>query len=155
VLVATALMTELPAAWVWGVCGANVALDVADGYVARRTGQVTAFGAVFDREADALFVLAVYVYLFVVNGLPSWVLVPGALPYLFRVVVALRRDRPPPEQRERLAPVLAGANFVVLLVALAAPPEPRLYVALASVALVGVSFLVSFVKLLRHDYSAS
>ena len=61
----------------------------------------------------------------------------------------------PPEHRERLAPVLAGVNFVALLAAVASPPEPRLYFAIASVAVVGVSFLVSFVKLFRHDYSAS
>jgi phosphatidylglycerophosphate synthase len=154
-LAAAALLTKLPVAWLWALLLANVAIDVADGHVARRTGQVTPFGAVFDREVDALFVLIVYAYLFLVSGLRAWVLIPGALPYLFRFVVALQRDRPPPELRERWAPVLAGVNFVVLLAAVASPPELRLYVAITSVALVGVSFLVSFAKLFRHDYSAS
>jgi phosphatidylglycerophosphate synthase len=155
VLAATALMTKLPAPWLWAVFAANVAIDVADGHVARRTGQATPFGAVFDREADALFVLAVYVYLFLVDGLAAWVLLPGALPYVFSVVVALRPYRPPPQHRERLATLLAGVNFVALLAAVASPPEPRLYIVIGSVTLVGVSFLVSFVKLFRHDYSAS
>lgn len=154
-LTAAALMSELPSRWLWLLLAANVAVDVLDGYVARRTNQASPFGAVLDREVDAVFVLVVYLYLHVVAGLAAWVLIPGLLPYLYRLSTLARRDRPAPEQREKLAPFLAGANFVVLLVAVAAAPELQLRLVLLSMALVGVSFFVSFMNLYRNEYSAS
>jgi phosphatidylglycerophosphate synthase len=154
-LTAAALMGELPTAFLWLLLAANVAVDVIDGYVARRTNQVSLFGAVFDREVDAVFVLVAYLYLHAVAGLPAWVLLPGLLPYLYRLSTLARRDRPAPELQEKLAPFLAGANFVVLLVAVVAAPELQLHVVLLSMALVGASFCVSFVNLYRNEYSAS
>ena len=150
-LIAAALMSELPDLWLWLLLAANVAVDVVDGYVARRTQQVSPFGAVFDREVDAVFVLVAYLYFFVVEGLPAWVLIPGLLPYVYRLSTLARRSKPAPEHRERLAPFLAGANFVVLLIAVGAPPELQLRVVLLSAALVGVSFLMSFVNLYLRD----
>ena len=154
-LTAAALMSELPGFWLWLLLAANVGVDVADGYVARRTQQVSPFGAVFDREVDAVFVLVAYLYFFVVEGLPAWVLIPGLLPYVYRLSTLARRSQPAPEQRERFAPFLAGANFVVLLIAVGAPPELQLRVVLLSAALVGLSFLVSFVNLYLDEYSAT
>jgi phosphatidylglycerophosphate synthase len=154
-LTAAAFMGELPDAWLWLLLAANVAVDVVDGRVARRTQQVSPFGAVLDREVDAVFVLVAYLYFFVVVGLPAWVLIPGLLPYAYRLYTLTRPSRPAPEHRERLAPFLAGANFVVLLVAVGAPADLQLRVVLLSAALVGVSFTVSFVNLYLDEYSAS
>jgi phosphatidylglycerophosphate synthase len=154
-LAALTLVHELASAVMLALFAANVAIDAVDGYVARRKRQATAFGAVFDREVDAVFVLAVYLYLFVASSLPVWVLIPGSLPYVFRLAVAARRDRPAPERRERLAVALAGANFVTLLAAVASPPRIQPYVVIASSALVGASFLISFLKLYHHDDPAS
>jgi phosphatidylglycerophosphate synthase len=154
-LMAAALMNELPSLWLWLLLAANVAIDVIDGYVARRTNQVSPFGAVFDREVDGVFVLVAYLYFHVVAGLPAWVLIPGLLPYLYRLSTLARRDRLAPAHREKLAPFLAGANFVVLLVAVMAAPEAQFRVVLLSMALVGVSFFVSFVSLYLDEYSAS
>jgi phosphatidylglycerophosphate synthase len=154
-LTAAALMNGLPSRWLCLLLAANVAADAIDGHVARRTNGVSPFGAVFDREVDGVFVLVAYLYFHVVAGLPAWVLIPGLLPYLYRLSTLARRDRPPPERREKLAPFLAGANFVLLLVAVAAAPELQLRVVLLSMALVGVSFFVSFVHLYLDEYSAS
>jgi phosphatidylglycerophosphate synthase len=154
-LTAAALMGELPSHWLWLLLAANVAVDVIDGYVARRTNQASPFGAVFDREVDAVFVLVAYFYFHLVAGLPAWVLIPGLLPYLYRLSTLSRHDRPAPEHREKVAPFLAGANFVLLLVAVAAAPELQLRVVLLSMACVGVSFVLSFVNLYRNEYSAS
>jgi phosphatidylserine synthase len=154
-LAAAALMNELPSPWLWLLFAANVVADVADGYVARRTHQVSAFGAVLDREVDAVFVLVAYVYFFVVAGLPAWVLIPGLLPYVYRIAMFVRRDQSAPEHRERLAPFLAGANFVVLLIAVGAPVELQRPVVLLSITIVGVSFLVSFANLYSDEHSAT
>ena len=154
-LTAAAFMSELPDGWLWLLLAGNVVVDVVDGRVARRTQQASPLGAVLDREVDAVFVLVAYLYFFVVVGLPAWVLIPGLLPYAYRLSMLTRPSRPAPEHRERLAPFLAGANFVVLLIAVGAPADLQLRVVLLSAALVGVSFTVSFVNLYLDEYSAS
>ena len=66
-------------------------LDLADGWVARRSGTATAFGARFDMEVDALLilVLSALVWRFGITG--PWVLASGLMRYLF---VALARPLP-------------------------------------------------------------
>ena len=153
-LIAAALMSELPDLWLWLLL-ATVAMDVVDGYVARRTQQVSPFGAVFDREVDAVFVLVAY-HPRSSRVSPHSTLIPGLVTLRVPPLDALaRRSKPAPEHRERLARFLAGANFVVLLIAVGAPEELQLRVVLLSAALVGVSFLMSFVNLYLNEYSAS
>lgn len=154
VLAAASLVTVLPSIWLWWLLAANVVGDVIDGYIARRTNQASALGAVFDREVDALFVLVAYLCLFL-GGLSAWVLIPGALPYLYRLAAVWRQDRRTPEHRERLAPLLAGANFLVLLLALRAPPDLQLGAVLLSTMLVAASFAASFIGLYVDEYSPS
>jgi phosphatidylglycerophosphate synthase len=155
VLAAAAFVNDLPKAWFLTLLAANVVIDAADGYVARRAHQVTEFGAVFDREADAVFVLVAYLYFVVAREFSPWWLVPGALPYLYRLAARTRARVPAPDHRERFAPLLAGANYVVLLVAVAAPAGLQLYVLLASVGVVASSFLMSFRSLFRNEHSFS
>ena len=57
-------------------------LDGLDGWLARRRGQVTAFGALFDQETDAYLVLLLCVELVVARDVGRWVLIAGALRYL-------------------------------------------------------------------------
>ena len=56
-------------------------LDAVDGWVARRTGTVSAFGARFDGEVDALLLLVLSGYVAPRFGL--WVLTIGTMRYLF------------------------------------------------------------------------
>ncbi|SMF11977.1 Phosphatidylglycerophosphate synthase [Tistlia consotensis] len=72
-------LDALPAA----VAAFALLLDACDGWAARRGGWATAFGARFDMECDAFF-LAVIAALAVDQGrLGPWVLLAGALRYLF------------------------------------------------------------------------
>jgi phosphatidylglycerophosphate synthase len=140
-------MADLPKWWLWVLLAINVAVDVVDGFVARRASQSSPFGAVFDREVDGVFVLAAYVYFFVVEGLPAAVLLPGLLPYGYRLAAQLRPGRAAAHHRERFAPFLAGTNFVVLLVAIGAPAELTVGMVSLSTALVVLSFSMSFAGL--------
>jgi phosphatidylglycerophosphate synthase len=56
-------------------------LDGVDGWVARRTGTVSAFGARFDMEVDAFLILVLSLY--VARDAGWWVLLIGAARYLF------------------------------------------------------------------------
>jgi phosphatidylglycerophosphate synthase len=154
VLTAAALMSDLPKSWLWVLLAANVAVDVVDGFVARRANQVSVFGAVFDREVDAVFVLTAYVYFFAVENLPAVVLLPGLLPYAYRLATGWRVGRAAADHRERFAPFLAGANFAVLLVAIGAPAELMPGIVSLSAALVVLSFSMSFASLYFDGHSA-
>jgi phosphatidylglycerophosphate synthase len=114
-------------------------LDLADGWVARRSGTSTAFGARFDMEVDALLivVLSALVWRFGITG--PWVLASGLMRYLF---VALARPFPwlarplPPSRRRQTVCVV---QIVALLVALA-PITPAPLAVLAAAA--GLAALV-------------
>jgi phosphatidylglycerophosphate synthase len=90
-------------------------LDGVDGQVARRTGTATAVGARFDMEVDAFLILVLSV--FVAESLGPWVLLIGAMRYLF--VAAswglpwLKGALPPSFARK----TVAAAQGVLLVVA--------------------------------------
>ena len=90
-------------------------LDAVDGYVARRTGTATAFGARFDMEVDAFLIAVLSVH--VAPTLGWWVLAIGAMRYAYvaasRPLPWLRRPTPP----RYWAKVVAAIQGIVLTVA--------------------------------------
>lgn len=155
ILGAAAAMNRLPALLVFCVFAINIVLDVADGYVARKFGEATELGMVFDREADGVFVLVAYMYFILVEGVGLWVLLPGLLPYIYRLLTRPLRDPAAPEAKQRLAATLAGANYVLLLIAVILPPHVRTYVLALSAVCVLFSFCMSFRRLCRDAHSLS
>lgn len=127
--------------WVLWLAVAAWSLDALDGYVARRTGTVTARGALLDTGVDGTLVLVLSL---VHLGAAPWALAGGLLWPAFLLVQvwrpAWRRTLPASLRRK-----LAGGAFTGTLAIAAAPPWPdaavRLAVALA-VLLVAWSFLV-------------
>jgi phosphatidylglycerophosphate synthase len=67
------------------VAGATVALlsDGLDGWAARRSGMASDFGAYFDMEVDALFLLALATLVHATGNVGAWVLASGLLRYAF------------------------------------------------------------------------
>lgn len=88
-------------------------LDGVDGQVARRTGTASPLGARFDVEVDAFLILVLSVH--VAGRLGAWVLVIGAMRYVFvaaaRVAPWLRVRLPPSLARKTVA-VVQGAVLV-------------------------------------------
>ena len=74
------------------------ALDGVDGLVAKRRGESSEFGAHFDMETDAYFVLLIGIELFTRGRHGAWILVAGLLRYLYVLalwlVPARRGDKP-------------------------------------------------------------
>lgn len=109
--------------------------DLLDGRVARRTGSVSALGARMDMEVDAFLLLVLSVH--VALALGPWVLVIGALRYLFVAaswaLPRLRGELPPSRARK----VVAAMQGIALVVAASGlVVHARVLVALALVALV-------------------
>ena len=92
-------------------------LDAVDGWVARRTGEVTELGARFDGEVDAFLILALSVYVAPECG--WWVLAIGAARYLFLagewLLPWMRAPLPPRRWRK----LVAATQGIVLTVAAA------------------------------------
>jgi phosphatidylglycerophosphate synthase len=68
-------------------------LDGIDGWVARRLGAASAFGAKFDMETDALLVAVLGVVLLAEKRLGAWALIPGSLRYVYAVAIRVTRAR--------------------------------------------------------------
>jgi phosphatidylglycerophosphate synthase len=61
------------------IAGVILLLDALDGWVARKTGTASTFGAHFDMETDAFFVLSTTVLLWTSGRLGAWILFGGLL----------------------------------------------------------------------------
>lgn len=72
--------------WIWlygSLCLLALILDGVDGAVARATRSTTAFGARFDLELDALFILGLCVAVLAQEKAGPWVLALGLMRYAF------------------------------------------------------------------------
>ena len=71
-------------AWTAALCGtASTLLDGVDGWLARRSGMTSAFGARYDMEVDALLILALAVVAWQHEKAGAWIVLAGLLRYLF------------------------------------------------------------------------
>ncbi|MFO8153197.1 CDP-alcohol phosphatidyltransferase family protein [Thioalkalivibrio sp.] len=136
----------------FGVAVLALILDGADGALARRFGRVTAFGARFDMELDALLILALSVLVWQTGKTGPWVLLIGVMRYGF---VAsgwywrwLQGALPPSRRRQSLCVV----QSVALLIALAPPVPPAIavVVSLGALVLLVYSFVMDILWLHRH-----
>jgi len=100
--------------WVFTI----VILDFFDGFIAKRFGMKSKFGAVFDAETDAFFVLVISIILVFKHDLSLWLVGMGFLRYIFGLYFLLTtktRPRESPKIRNRsLYSIIAGGVLVVL-----------------------------------------
>ena len=127
--------------------------DAADGWLARRTGMVSAFGARFDMETDALFILVLCLWAWHLDKAGAWVIAGGLLRYLFLLagVLVPRLRRPLPESFRRKA--IAALQMLALLVVIGpfVPVSVSAPVAAAALLALSMSFLVDTRALLLQS----
>ena len=116
-LAADSFAHDTPVAPLVTLAGVALALDAADGWMARRTGTATGLGARFDGEADAFLILALSVYVAPAYG--AWVLAIGAARYLFGVGEWLVPWMRAPLPARRWRRIVAATQGIVLTVAAA------------------------------------
>ena len=135
---------------------AALVLDGFDGWAARRQGVVSAFGARFDMEVDALLILLLSLLAWMLGKAGPWIVVVGLLRYAFVAAGWLWPifTRPlPPSFRRQAVCVIAGLALALLL---APPVLPQVSTAVALLALLPIvaSFAIDTVWLLRHHPAA-
>ncbi|TVR06720.1 MAG: CDP-alcohol phosphatidyltransferase [Salinarimonadaceae bacterium] len=96
----------------------SLSLDGVDGFLARRQGLASRFGARFDVEIDAMLLstLAIAAWTFGTAG--PWVIAMGATYYAFlasRAVISWLRPDLPPSLLRKAVCVLQGAALIVLV----------------------------------------
>ena len=127
------------------------ALDGLDGRLARRSGQASSFGAAFDMETDAFMTAVASVVAVEVGCVGGWMLLVGAMRYVF-VVVTYKFPYEPEPRRDA-----ARWAFSLLMVGLTAAltVEWGLFDWLAAVGGLGVlaSFGRTFVWVATHQRS--
>jgi len=104
------------------IASVALALDLADGYVARRTDSVSELGARFDMELDSLLVLVLSVL--ASRSLGLWVLAIGLARYLFIAAMAIWPQLKGELPFSRARKVVAATQGVVMIAAVA-PFIPR------------------------------
>ncbi|MFC4261126.1 CDP-alcohol phosphatidyltransferase family protein [Marinobacter lacisalsi] len=113
-------------AWPYALlCLTALLMDGADGYVARRTGTASPFGARFDMELDAFFILMLCLAVMVLGKAGPWVLLIGLMRYGFVMAGWCWKwlSHPLPESFRRKT--VCVWQLVTLMVALL-PPTPGL-----------------------------
>ena len=137
--------------WIVGLGTVIMLLDGVDGWVARRTGTTTDFGALFDMETDAFLMLVLSSLVWTEGRTGVWVLLIGTMRYLFvaaSFVLPALREELFPSFRRKLVCVIQG---IALLVALGPiiPGPVAVAVAALALAMLTWSFGIDTVWLLR------
>lgn len=127
-------------------------LDGVDGWVARRLGQCSDFGARFDMEVDAALIMVLCLALWLSGQAAAWVLLIGAMRYAFAASASFLPwlGRPLPERFRRK--LVCVVQVVALLLAISPVLGPGLQAAMLAAALLALlaSFGADIIWLYRH-----
>ena len=139
------------AAWTLvAVSALALLMDGLDGWVARQRGDETAFGALFDQETDAAFIMILAILLVDQGKAGVWIVFAGALRYLFVAagffLPKMKGDLPPSIRRKTACVVQVGTLVVCL--APVVPPSASVWLAAGSLAFLVYSFAVDTAILL-------
>jgi phosphatidylglycerophosphate synthase len=150
-LVGEPAVPAIAAAAVAGSVAATV-LDGADGWLARRHGNASRFGARFDMEIDALLILALSVLSWRGGKAGGWIVASGLLRYTFvaagTILPWLRAALPASRRRQAICVIQIAALTLVMLPMIEPPLSTGL--AAAALAILIYSFLIDTVWLWRH-----
>jgi len=136
-----------------GVTGLIAALDGLDGWLARLTGMASAYGARFDMETDAAFILVLSALVWQHDKAGAWVLCCGLMRYAFVAAGWMRPWLAAPLRATRRGRIVAIGQLLGLGVALApiVPWPASAAVAGITLAVLGWSFAIDVAWLWRQS----
>jgi len=119
-------------------------MDGVDGWMARRTGMASRFGARFDMEIDALLILALAILTWQHGKAGAWVVLSGLLRYVFVaagwLLPQMRRPLLDSRRRQTIC-VIQVAGLIIALDPFVTPPASE-FIASAALAALVYSFAV-------------
>ena len=151
-----ALVLDQQALWLlMFVATAALLSDGLDGWAARRSGMASDFGAHFDMEVDALFLLALSLLVHATGKVGLWVIASGVLRYGFVLSGYLWPNLASPLLPRFRRKAICVMQMTVLVVALAPilPATVAQILCLGGLALLGYSFASDFVWLVSQRTS--
>ncbi len=127
-------------------------LDGVDGSVARRRGEVSAFGARFDMETDAALILVLSVLVWHFDRAGAWIVLGGLWRYLFVLGGAALPwlQRPLPASRRRQTLCVVQVITLVVCLAPIVPAALSPLIGALGLASLSASFLIDIVWLARQ-----
>jgi phosphatidylglycerophosphate synthase len=141
--------------WVAGWTAGLVALlDGVDGWLARRAGMLSAFGARFDMETDAALLLVLAVLALRLDKAGAWVLLIGLMRYLFVAAGWLLPWLTGPLTPTVRGKTVAVVQMVTLALALVLPRPLATAATAAALALLAWSFAVDVGRLWANRESS-
>jgi phosphatidylglycerophosphate synthase len=127
-------------------------LDGIDGWLARRRGEASAFGARLDMETDAVLILILCALIWAGDRTGAWVLAIGGLRYAFLMAQTvwprLAAALPPSQRRRAVCAIQVGVLPICLLPAF--PTNGVSLLAATALVLLCYSFTVDIHWLIRH-----
>jgi len=154
VLLLAALIGEAPMPWLVSTLVTVVLmLDGVDGRLARKHGTASDFGARFDMETDAVFLLVLCMLVWQYDKAGVWILLAGLMRYLFIAASVLLRflRRPLPPKRRRQAAFVTQAIVLGVCVAPVVPSPYSDALAFIGLAFLSWSFAVDVYYLATHN----
>jgi phosphatidylglycerophosphate synthase len=154
-LVVGSFANDTPVALLVALAAVALALDLIDGWIARRTHTESAFGARFDGEVDAFLILVLSLYAAPIYG--AWVLAIGAARYVFLAgewLLPWMRAALPPRRWRKLVAAMQGV--VLTLAAAEILPHTLTQVLLGAALIALTASVVQCVWWLwrrRHDHT--
>jgi phosphatidylglycerophosphate synthase len=124
-----------------------VSLDGLDGFLARRMNQKSEFGALFDMEADSLFVAFAGLILVDKHIAGAWILPVVYMRYIYILVILTMGLNEQPEKQTRFGPSVAVFLFISLLTGYLIPQRFATPMMAVASLLVIMSFSYSFFKI--------
>ena len=127
-------------------------MDGVDGWLARRSGMSSAFGARYDMEVDALLIMALSLLAWTYDKAGAWVIASGGLRYLFVVAgwIWPWMERPlEPSRRRQTVCVVQIAALIAVVSPIVTPPASAA-IAAAALAVLAGSFVVDTWWLVLH-----
>jgi phosphatidylglycerophosphate synthase len=156
-LIAACIGEGKPSGVALGIAGASMllaVLDGVDGWLARRSGLASAFGARFDMEVDALLVMILSLLIWQYGKAPWWIVLAGLLRYAFVVSgwIWPRMGAPlPPSRRRRLVCVIQIVGLSVVMLPAIVQPASTWLAALLLLVLSGSFFVDTLLLWRQHD----
>jgi len=127
-------------------------MDGADGFLARRSGTSSAFGARFDMEVDALLILALSILAWTFDKAGVWVIASGLLRYFFVAAGWIWPWMARPLEPSRLRQTVCVIQIVALIVVVSPIVTPPIstVVAAGALAILAASFFVDTLWLVHR-----